>query len=102
MSFEKHLFISYAHIDNQTATEEEQGWITQFHRYLENFLSQNLGEKARIWRDDRLRGTDVFADEIEGQFLKTAALLSIVTPRYLKSAARRDLTGFCLNRDINP
>ena len=42
--------------------------------------------------------TDVFADEIEGPFPKTAALLSIVTPRYLKSATRRDLTGFCLNR----
>jgi len=48
MSFEKDLFISYAHIDDQTFTEEETGWITLFHLYLDGFLSQNLGEKARI------------------------------------------------------
>jgi len=96
MSFEKDLFISYAHIDNQTASEEEQGWITQFHRHLATFLSQTLGKQAQIWRDDRLRGTDVFADEIEGQFPKTAALLSILTPRYLKSEwCIREVDAFC-------
>ena len=29
------LFISYAHIDNLPITEDERGWITEFHRILE-------------------------------------------------------------------
>ena len=34
-SFEKHLFISYAHIDNQPLTPGEQGWITRFNAWHE-------------------------------------------------------------------
>ena len=46
--FDYDIFISYAHVDDQTVTEEEMGWITLFHLYMHGFLSQNLGEKARI------------------------------------------------------
>ena len=37
------LFISYAHIDNLPITEDERGWITEFHRILENRLAQLMG-----------------------------------------------------------
>jgi len=34
MTFEQHVFISYAHIDNQPLTTGQQGWISQFHASL--------------------------------------------------------------------
>jgi hypothetical protein len=72
MNFEKHLFISYAHLDNLPTPDTGQGWVTRFQQYLESYLSANLKEDAKIWRDDKLRGNDIFADEIIKQFPKTA------------------------------
>lgn len=96
MSFEQDAFISYAHIDNEPLTPGQKGWVTQFHATLQAMLSQRLGEKARIWRDDKLAGNDVFADEIVGQFAKTALLVSILSPRYVRSEwCTRELQEFC-------
>ena len=85
MRFNKHLFISYAHIDNMATPDDNQGWVSRFHSSLKAFLSGAIGEEAVIWRDDKLRGNDVFADEIVDQFPETALLVSIVSPRYLMS-----------------
>lgn len=60
--FRKDLFISYAHIDNQPLNPEEKGWVSRFHASLEALLSMRLGQTAKIWRDDKLQGNDVFAD----------------------------------------
>jgi hypothetical protein len=96
MDFEKHLFISYAHIDNQPLTPEEVGWITRFHAALQVIVEQHLGRKAEIWRDNKLRGNDVFGDEILAQFPKTALFLSVLTPRYVQSEwCTRELGEFC-------
>lgn len=95
-SFEKHLFISYAHIDNQPLTPEQKGWISRFHVSLEALLSMRLGQAAKIWRDDKLQGNDVFADEIVAQFAHTAVLVSVLTPRYLNSDwCTREIREFC-------
>src|SRR6266404_4915910 len=96
MRFEKDLFISYAHIDNKPLTPEQQGWITRFHASLEALLSMRLGGKARIWRDNKLQGNDVFASEIVDQFPQTALLLSVLTPRYLNSEwCNKEVAEFC-------
>ena len=85
MPYDQDAFISYAHIDNEPITTGQKGWVTQFHATLQTMLSQRLGERARIWRDDKLDGDDVFADAIVEQFTKTAVLVSILSPRYLRS-----------------
>lgn len=85
MSFEKQVFISYAHIDNEPLTPNQQGWISRFHASLSAMLSMRLGRKAEIWRDVKLTGNDIFADEIIQQFPKTALLISVLTPRYVES-----------------
>src|SRR6185436_1663411 len=96
MRFEKHLFISYAHIDNEPLTPEQKGWITRFHASLEALLSMRMGGKALIWRDNKLQGNDVFADEIVAQFSQTALLVSVLTPRYLNSDwCNKEVAEFC-------
>lgn len=100
--FDKHLFISYAHIDNQPLTPEQQGWISRFHLSLEALLSMRLGSKAKIWRDDKLQGNDVFADEIADQFADTAVLVSVLTPRYLNSDwCTKEVAEFCNRAEQN-
>jgi len=95
MEFEKHLFISYAHLDNQPLSAEQLGWISRFHQSLEAMLSMRLGRKAQIWRDQKLAGNDVFGDEILAQFPKTALFVSILTPRYIDSEwCAREVHGF--------
>lgn len=96
MRFEKDLFISYAHIDNEPLTPEQQGWITRFHASLEALLSMRMGGQARIWRDNKLRGNDVFGPEIVDQFAHTAVLVSVLTPRYLNSEwCNKEVAEFC-------
>jgi hypothetical protein len=96
MRFHKHLFISYAHIDNEPVAEGDVGLVARIHRSLESILSKRLGCRAEIWRDERLQGNDVFADEIIDQFPETAALAAVVSPRYLQSEwCLREARAFC-------
>jgi hypothetical protein len=85
MAFEIDIFISYAHIDNLPLREGERGWVAEFHRVLEVRLAQLMGEKLQVWRDQKLQGNDYFGDEIVQQFPKTAVMISILSPRYIKS-----------------
>jgi hypothetical protein len=95
-AFNKDVFISYAHIDNYPITPEQKGWVSRFHDSLEAMLSMRLGQTARIWRDDKLQGNDVFSDEIINQFNHIGVLVSILTPRYLNSDwCTREVREFC-------
>lgn len=96
MEFQRNLFISYAHIDNVPLSEQQQGWITRFHNTLSAMLNMRLGHKAEIWRDSKLNGNDIFADEIVQQFPKTELLVSVLTPRYAESEwCTREVKEFC-------
>jgi TIR domain len=96
MEFQRHLFISYAHIDNVPLSEQQLGWITRFHNNLSAMLSMRMGRKAEIWRDSKLNGNDIFADEIIQQFPKTELFISVLTPRYAESEwCTREVKEFC-------
>jgi hypothetical protein len=100
--FAKQIFISYSHIDNQPLPPEQQGWITRFHQTLQGLLNMRLGRDAAIWRDDKLSGNDVFADEIVQQFKDVALLISVLTPRYIKSEwCTREARLFCQEAEKN-
>jgi hypothetical protein len=45
--FDRHLFISYAHIDNQPLSPEQQGWVTRFPASLDTVLSTRIGAQGR-------------------------------------------------------
>jgi hypothetical protein len=85
MKFTKDIFISYAHIDDESLVESQNGWITEFHRVLGIRLSQLLGRKPVIWRDLELQGNHIFDKQIVEQFTQVAVMISILTPRYAKS-----------------
>src|SRR5438045_467830 len=96
MNFEKDIFISYAHIDDETPLENQKGWITCFHRALEVRLSQLLGRRPVIWRDPSLQGNHIFDKQILDQFSNVAIMLCVLSPRYVKSDwCLRELTEFC-------
>ena len=55
-----------------------------------------LGREAKIWRDEKLQGNDIFSNEIVDQFKQSAVLVSIVTSRYLNSEwCTREAREFC-------
>lgn len=94
--FEHDLLISYAHIDDQTLVEGENGWVSRLHRLLEIRVAQLLGATPKIWRDPKLQGNDFFADTILDRLPRIAALLSVVSPRYVQSEwCNRELKEFC-------
>jgi hypothetical protein len=96
LSFDHDVFISYAHIDNRALTEGQTGWIDQFHFALERRLSQLLGAESKLWRDPKLRGNDYFDDEITKKFPGTALLVSVISPRYIRSdSCLNELQAFC-------
>ena len=96
MPFEQHAFISYAHVDNLTTPDDDRGWVTRFQQQLTAYLSTEIGTQVRLWRDERLRGNQIFSDEIVSQFPKTAVLIAVVSPRYIESEwCLREVREFC-------
>jgi len=95
MKFRNHVFISYAHDNNRPVEEGARGWVECFHGALDAFLGRRYG-KARVWRDERLRGNDDFSAEIYAQFPDTALMVSVISPSYLKSEwCRAEADRFC-------
>ena len=98
-SFEKDIFISYCHADNDDPMGE--GWIELFHRILRSRLIQLLGarvpeEEPTIWRDNRLQGNDEFAGVLADELRKVALVVSVMSPSYVKSDwCRREIEAFC-------
>lgn len=94
--FEHDFFISYAHLDDEALVAGEQGWISELHRLLEIRVGQMRGERPKIWRDLKLQGNDIFADTIIERLPRIAALVSVLSPRYVQSEwCNRELKEFC-------
>ncbi len=94
-SYDHDIFISYAHIDNTPIMEGESGWVTEFHKTLDALIRQILGDEPKIWRDPKLQGNDYFSDTLVDMLPRTAALVSIISPRYVKSEwYRKELERF--------
>ena len=89
------LFISYAHLDDQSLEEDQKGWISKFHRVLEVKISQLMGEQPTIWRDLKLGGNDVFDEKIVHEFKQARVMISVLSPRYVKSEwCRKELNEY--------
>ena len=96
MTFENDIFISYAHVDNQSLAAGQEGWISLLHERLRKRLGQLLGEEVKIWRDPKLQGNDEFSETLVIRVTQARVLLSVLSPRYLKSDwCCRELDTFC-------
>jgi len=85
MHYEGDAFISYAHLDNAELVEGRKGWVANLHRALEVRVGQLLGKSPQIWRDPKLSGNDLFAETLVEKLKQVAVLVSVVSPRYVKS-----------------
>ncbi len=95
MNFDGDAFISYAHMDNVGLIEGHKGWVANLHRALEIRVGQLLGKPPQIWRDPKLKGNDFFGDSLVERLRSVVALVSVVSPRYVKSEwTRKELAEF--------
>ena len=86
--FEYDIFISYAHVDNTTVSENKVGWIRSFYDHLKQMLDQRYGrmDEVKIWWDDKkLDGTKLFDESIKAGIEKSAIIISLNSPGYQKS-----------------
>lgn len=98
MKYEDEIFISYAHIDNEPLAEGQRGWVQLLDERLRKRLAQLLGEPPRVWRDPKLQGNDEFSEILMHKISNVALLVSIISPRYLRSEwCVRELDEFCRN-----
>jgi len=95
MTFDPHVFISYAHADNLGAGGA--GWVTQFQDVLLPYLTRRLKRtNPKIWRDQRLSDNDTFDSVIEQNIKNSAVMLSMFTDNYVGSDwCRREVKVFC-------
>src|SRR6266404_2217756 len=84
------VFLSYGQIDNQTE------WVTAFHRKLNERLSVVLGSPVSVWRDTtRMDGLDPIWSTVETWATSCAMLVTILSPRYIRSeSCRREVDFF--------
>ena len=103
MNFAKHVFISYAHIDNAVATNVPHGWVDHLQENLELRLAQLYGSPPTIWRDRaELQGNSEFRKTITIGLTETGVFLSVLSPRYLKSSScQEELDGFLKVAPLN-
>lgn len=85
--FDYDIFISYAHVDNETAYENEAGWVSQFREHLEVQLSKRIGRigAAKIWQDPSLEGSQLFDKTIQEGINRSALFLALTSTGYLMS-----------------
>lgn len=89
------IFISYAHLDDRPMPPDTAGWISKFHQALETRLGQLVGTDLRIWRDNLMSGNDYLWDTIGNRLEKGGILISVLTPRYIRSeACLKELQGY--------
>lgn len=84
MAFEIDVVIAFADRDNETASKNELGWVSQFKKFLELMLTQVLGEKPKIL----LKGEH--DNMVSPKMDNAAVLVSILSKDFIQS-------GHCLD-----
>src|SRR5436189_1489596 len=96
MLLEHDIFISYPHISNMEDSSRQNGWVARFHQDLKVRLSDYLGRDARVWRDNKLPPGAILDDAILNRLRKSAVLLCILSPAYVRSTwCMQELSQFC-------
>lgn len=101
-NFENHLFISYAHLDNESLSKGQEGCISLLHQRLSLRIGQLLGDKGlKIWRDKKLQMNDDFDQEI-GSKLRVFKVLKTPVPLDKHPAKLQGVLGYEFYEVIDP
>ena len=93
--FEEDIFINYHRDDNEPPVEDFKGFVDRVDESLTVRLTHLIGERPKIWRDKRLKGNDQLNETIEIRLEKTASLVCVLSPGYVKSEwCRKELNQF--------
>ncbi len=85
LEFRHDVFISYAHVDNQTCDHDER-WVERLVNQLREKLTQKLERgQPDIWFDHRIAGNEPFSEQINEGVDQSATLLIILSKSYLSS-----------------
>ena len=97
MPFEYDIFISYGHVDDEDPAGDVKGWVDLLAERLPRVVAGYLGQKPRLWRDERsLRGNDLLREAIGEGVARSRLFIPVVSPRYVLSDwCRRELEAFC-------
>ena len=98
-------FISYAHDDNLPTGggADEEGFVSFLERMLEVQLRDIGAQEAKLWRDaKRFSNGDPFDAEIEDALKKSAILIVVMSPNWLKRPyCLKELDAFVRLRKMN-
>jgi serine/threonine protein kinase len=83
------VLLNYAAIDDQPLLDGRPGWVSQLHRNLEVRVEQLSGKKVGIARLTDLTGADSIPAEVFEHLPRIKAMISVVSPPFLKSGACR-------------
>ena len=95
MTFSHHVFISYSHPDNLSASGK--GFVSRLEDALLPYLSNRLKRTPpKIWRDQRLSDNVDFDPVIIDSLKGSAVMLAVLTDNYVGSEwCRREARTFC-------
>lgn len=86
--FEHDVFVSYAQVDDIPDIDSKPGWVTNLVDKLRSRLAQQLGgrEVFSLWMDRKqgLAGNDPIREKIQGTLERTAVMVVIMSPAYLR------------------
>lgn len=94
--FEQDIFVSYARVDDEPLFPGEPGWVSGLQRLLTHRLRQLLGRDCfTVWRDQDIAKHIDFEPQIATSLERSAVLLLILSPGYMKSPwCQREMTTF--------
>ncbi len=94
------VLLNYAAIDDQPLLDGKPGWVSQLHRNLEVRVEQLSGEKSKIACLPAVAVSPVIAGEVLEHLLQAKAMISVVSPPFIKSdVCRKEVEQFWRGAD---
>lgn len=89
------VFISYHHVDNEAVGAAQQQWITVLDKELSARLRMLFDDHVRVWRDSKVRGNDIFAEDVSELLTRVRVFVAVLSRGYLDSDwCQRELAEF--------
>jgi hypothetical protein len=100
--FEEDVFISYAHLDDDTLPRERRGWVAQLDYDLKQLVAAKLRENPAVWRDPDIRTNEDFEAVITESLARAATLLCVMSPTFLDGKwCQREVEEFVSSAERN-